>query len=217
MFRFLRHPNRHTRHGPSQPESMPRQVQYGNHGEQRRNPGQGHTQQPGQIGAGGYGPRGPRWPGETVPAGGEGFMNAGLTVPPMGGPIFTGGMPWQQVTVVGATAQLHRITAGESMASVAATYGGPQASPYAVAAVNPQLPQDVNAPITPGVNVTVPPAHGSGYAPPGGSGGTGIGAGSSSVGQSHGTRARQIHQSQHTHNSGQGNNLPSPGHGGGHR
>lgn len=197
MFRFLKHPNRRPRTGDDQgPEGAPRPTKFENHGLQRHAPGS--AQQPGMAGAGGYGPRGPRWPGETVPAGGEGYMNAGLTVPPLGGAVYTGGMPWQQVTTVGATAHVHRIVSGETMASIGATYYGPQGSVRGLMSANPTAqyggPVGPNMPLTPGANIIVPPASGPGYAPPGGVAGNGVGGGSAAAGQSFASRARSIHQ-----------------------
>lgn len=231
MFRFLKHPNRRPRTGDDQgPEGAPRATQFDNHGLQRHAPGA--AQQPARVGAGGYGPRGARWPGETVPAGGEGYMNAGLTVPPLGGAIYTGGMPWQQVTTVGATAHVHRIVSGETMASVAATYYGPQGGVRGLMSANPTAqyggPVGPNMPITPGANIVVPPASGPGYSPPGGVAGNGVGGGSIQVNQNHGTRARALHQSISTSRvsvigSPMSSSIPGVGgsrgvgHGGGHR
>jgi hypothetical protein len=81
--------------------------------------------------------------------------------------------------------------------------------------MNPQIPQDINSPITPGVNVTVPTAMGGGYHPPGGPAGNGIGGGSQAAGQVHGSRARGFHQTQHTNRVSQSGTvlgLPAPGH-----
>lgn len=142
-------------------------------------------------GAGGYGPRQARWEGEAPPSGGEGFMNNGL-MESGGKPIVTGGMPWQQQTMMGVAGQVYRIAPGDTLASIAAKFHGPGASYQAIMDANPGLSTSQGY-LASGQQLLIPPAAHAGPPAPGGPTGNGVGGGSVSRNQSLSTRAKQAH------------------------
>lgn len=145
------------------------------------------------VGAGGYGPRAPRWAGEAAPAGGEGYQNDGGNTTPQQA-ARTGGMPWQQVTTHGTRGQSYRTIPGDTVAGVAADFHGPGATPTAIQEANPGVGRGM---LRSGTELVIPPAAPAGPPPPGGPAGNGVGGGSASQGVTVSTRASSAHRARY--------------------
>lgn len=141
------------------------------------------------TGAGGIGTHGPRWAGESAPAGGEGFQNYGQGTGPRRPanrrPIglnfhehhHGGGSPHPQKTTMGSPLNTYMSQHGDTFDNVANKMWGPGQNGTLIHQANPGLAGDPHSSIAPGHMLNIPSAPPIGLAPSGVAG-NGVGPGS---------------------------------------